>query len=191
VDAKMNAHTEPPASIVQAWLPKVCLALVSLMVCFLAIRAVSEAAPIEGVVIFNRQSRGHDDHVEFQDSELPPAGGIHHGEFQNCGIYRSPIESGRAVHSLEHGAVWITYNLDLPAADIASLEEKIREQEFLLLSPYPGQSSPVVLTAWGAQLGISSGDDERIDKFIARYLLGPRTPERGASCKGGFGTPVP
>lgn len=190
MDVRLDPQTEPPVSIVQTWLPRVCLALAFLMVSFLALRTVSEAATIEGAVIYNRQNRGHDDQIEIQNSELPPVGGIHHSQFQNCGVYRTPIESEKVIHSLEHGAIWITYDPELPAADIKYLEEKIRDQDFFLLSPYPGQSSPVVLTAWGAQLAISSVRDERMEHFFARFLLGPRTPERGASCNGGFGEPV-
>lgn len=191
MDVGLDPQKEPAVSTLQAWLTRICLALAFLMVCLLAIRFANEPATITDVVIFSRQSRGHDDHVESPNSELPPVGGIHHNLFQNCGIYRSPIESEKAIHSLEHGAVWITYEPDLPTAEIAYLQEKIRGQDYFLLSPYPGQRSPIVLTAWGVQLEIGSVDDERLDQFLARYLLGPNTPERGASCKGGFGKPLP
>lgn len=191
MDVEIDPQTEPPVSVIQAWLTGICLAFAFLIVSLLVIRFTNEPATIEGVVIFSRQTRGHDDHVESPNSELPAVGGIHHSQFQNCGIYRSPIESEKAIHSLEHGAIWITYAPDLPAAEIAYLQEKIRGQDYFLLSPYSGQRSPIVLTAWGVQLEISSVDDDRLDQFLARYLLGPKTPERGASCKGGFGKPLP
>lgn len=190
MDVGTDPQAQPPASITEAWFTRICLILAFLMVCLLAIRAVNEAATIEGVVVFNRQSRGHDDTIEIEHGGLPSVGGIHYSELQNCGIYRSPVESEKAVHSLEHGAIWITYDPELLAADITYLEEKIRGQDYFLLSPYPGQSSPVVLTAWGVQLEIGSVHDERVAPFFARYLLGARTPERGASCQGGFGKPV-
>ncbi len=87
---------------------------------------------------------------------------------------------------MEHGAVWITYQPDLPEADIVYLQDKVRGQEYLLLSPFPGQQSPVVLTAWGVQMETPSVRDKRIEQFIARYLLGPTTPERGAPCSSGL-----
>jgi hypothetical protein len=191
VGVRVDPQAESPASQSQARFTRICLALAFVMVVILAIRLAKRPATIEGVVVFNRQGRGHFDDVEFQTSELPPVGGVHSSLFQNCGIYRSPVETGMAVHSLEHGAVWITYDPELAAADVAYLETTVRDREYFLLSPYPGQPSPVILTAWGAQLEISSVHDERMDQFFARYLLGARTPERGASCDGGIGTPVP
>lgn len=191
----MNVATDPqthqPASTNQKRLARIWLLLAIGVVGIVALRSASEPAAIEGVVIFNRQSRGHDDHFETSTGGLPPVGGVHHNLFQNCGIYRHPIEPEKAVHSLEHGAVWITHRPDLPEADIALLRELIRGQDYFLLSPLPDQTSPIVLTAWGAQLQLNSIHDERLDQFIDRYLLGPLTPERGASCKGGFGDPLP
>lgn len=191
MEVRISPQSEPPDSAMQTWLVRVCLVLIFLLAGFLAIRETNKSASIEGVVVFSRQTRGHDDTFVSQRIDLPPVGGVHHNLFQNCGIYSSPIESEKAVHSLEHGAVWITYEPGLPAADIVYLQEKVRDQEYVILSPYPGQRSPVVLTAWGAQLLIDSGRDERVGQFLARYILGPATPERGASCMGGFGTPIP
>ncbi|MCP5096317.1 MAG: DUF3105 domain-containing protein, partial [Chloroflexi bacterium] len=51
-----------------------------------------------------------------------------------------------AVHSMEHGAVWITYQPDLPADEIIELQDLVRGQPFLLLSPYPDLRGPVVVT---------------------------------------------
>ncbi|NJK46019.1 MAG: DUF3105 domain-containing protein [Pleurocapsa sp. SU_196_0] len=44
----------------------------------------------------------------------PPTGGIHNAAWQNCGIYDQQIALENAVHSLEHGAVWLTYQLTCP-----------------------------------------------------------------------------
>src|SRR5512135_2125538 len=42
-------------------------------------------------------------------AQTPPAGGNHSTQWQNCGIYTAPVGNEYAVHSLEHGAMWITY----------------------------------------------------------------------------------
>jgi hypothetical protein len=147
--------------------------------------------PIEGVVQFPRPARGHDDTLVFETSEVPPAGGEHYNIWQNCGIYAEPIQTGNAVHSMEHGALWITYQPDLPEEQVSELAQLVRGETFLLLSPYPGQRSPVVLTAWGFQLEADSVNDGRIPDFIERYRLGPTTPELGGACTQGVGVPLP
>lgn len=146
---------------------------------------------IEGVVQVPRPARGHDDTLVFDGLELPPAGGEHFNVWQNCGIYAEPIQTGNAVHSMEHGAVWITYQPDLPADEIAALEQLVRGQTFLLLSPFPDQRSPIVLTSWGIQLELESASDRRVDNFIERYRLGSLTPELGGVCTQGVGVPLP
>ena len=145
---------------------------------------------IAGVVQFPRPSRGHEANLEIPFGELPPVGGNHDPAWQNCGIYDAPINTANAVHSLEHGAIWITYQPDLPAEQISAIEDAIRGQNFLVVSPYPEQRSPIVLTGWGVQLELDSLDDDRFDDFIEAYRVGPNTPERGASCTGGIGEPI-
>ena len=145
---------------------------------------------IAGVVQFPRPSRGHEANLEIPFGELPPVGGNHDPAWQNCGIYDAPINTANAVHSLEHGAIWITYQPNLPAEQISAIEDAIRGQNFLVVSPYPEQRSPIVLTGWGVQLELDSLDDDRFDDFIEAYRVGPNTPERGASCTGGIGEPI-
>ena len=41
-------------------------------------------------------------------------------------VYDAPIANEHAVHSLEHGAVWITYRPDLPADQVDKLAEQGR-----------------------------------------------------------------
>ncbi|MDQ5852171.1 MAG: DUF3105 domain-containing protein [Chloroflexota bacterium] len=125
-------------------------------------------------------------------AQIPPAGGPHNPVQQNCGIYDQPVRNENAVHSLEHGAVWITYRPDLPAADVERLRSLARGHSHVLLSPYPELPAPVVASAWGVQLKVDSASDPRLALFIDRYerVGGPETPEVGATCRGGIGTPV-
>ena len=145
---------------------------------------------LEGVVEFPRPSRGHEVNLDIPFGDLPPAGGVHDPVWQNCGIYEEPLVTPNVVHSMEHGAVWITYQPDLPADEVAAIQDAIRGQNFLVVSPYPEQRSPIVLTGWGVQLELDSPDDERFDTFIERYRVGPNTPERGAACTNGIGEPI-
>jgi hypothetical protein len=120
----------------------------------------------------------------------PPVGGEHNPVWQNCGYYSEPISDENAVHSLEHGAVWITYSPDLPQDEVELLRDTAEGQTFVLVSPREGLPSPVVASAWGKQLALESADDPDLEQFIGAYRQGPDTPEPGAACTGGIGQPV-
>ena len=156
---------------------------------FTNLKGPTPPEPIAGVVDHEHQERDHVDH-EVEAGNLPPVGGIHSPNWQNCGIYDEPINVENAVHSLEHGAMWLAYQQDLPQEDVESLRKLVRDEDYVLMSPYPALKSPVVLTAWEVQLELDSVEDGRIEEFVDRYQQGPTTPEPGASCRDGVGTPV-
>ncbi|MEZ4590886.1 MAG: DUF3105 domain-containing protein [Chloroflexota bacterium] len=104
-------------------------------------------------------------------------------------MYNTPVAGQFAIHSMEHGAVWVTYNPDLPADQIVALQSIANGDPYMLLNPYPNQTSPIVLTVWDRQLAVDSANDPRIDDFIDRYQQ-VRGPESGAGCSGGVGTPI-
>jgi hypothetical protein len=121
--------------------------------------------------------------IDYQ--EKPPLGGPHNVVWQNCAIYDVPIHNEHAVHSMEHGAVWITYRPDLPSEQVQALKA-IAADDFMLLSPYPGLDSPVVASAWNHQIRLDSATNPRLRQFIGEYKNNPdTTPEFGASCAGG------
>lgn len=145
---------------------------------------------ITGLIQYPRLTRGHELNLELPFGELPPAGGTHDPVWQNCGIYDEPLNSAHVIHSMEHGAAWITYQPDLPADQVAAIQDRFRGQTYIVISPYPEQRSPIVLTAWGVQLEVDDLNDRRVNQFIERYRLGPTTPERGAACTNGIGEPI-
>ena len=120
---------------------------------------------------------------------LPPSGGPHSEVWQSCGVYSSPVPTTQVVHSMEHGAVWITYRPDLPQSQVDTLVSQVRGHDYRLLSPMNDLDAPVVLTAWGLQLELNDVADPRLEQFLAKYTAGPQTPEPGAPCNGGAGTP--
>jgi len=125
----------------------------------------------------------------------PPAGGPHNPVWLNCGVYTQPVPNENAVHSLEHGAVWITYRPDLSLAKVLQLQQFVEshyqgDQRYLVLSPYPGLPAPVVVSAWGAQLRLEGPGDPRLAAFVAHFAGGGQGGEPGAPCTGGTGTPV-
>jgi hypothetical protein len=116
-------------------------------------------------------------------AQTPPAGGDHNPVPQDCAVYTVPIANEHAVHSLEHGAVWITYRPDLPAAQVAVLKAKVAGNSFRLMSPFPGLKTPISLQAWGRQIFVNSASDPKIDKFLSAYTQGPQAREQ-ATCQG-------
>jgi putative peptide zinc metalloprotease protein len=148
------------------------------------------AAEPDGVERFEVMERSH---VQLQVAypQTPPVGGMHAPTWQNCGFYDTPVANENAVHSMEHGAVWITYRPDLPNDQVDSLRQMAYGQSHVLVSPFPELSSPVVASAWGRQLRLDSADDPRLDPFVRVFQRGPQTPERGALCSGGVGDPTP
>ena len=123
--------------------------------------------------------------VDYEQS--PPVGGPHNPVWQNCGFYDQPVRDENAVHSLEHGAVWITYSPSLPQNQVDELRDIAESQSYILVSPYPDlpDNTPVVASAWGKQVGLDGADDPDLESFIRAYRQGPQTPEPGALCDGG------
>lgn len=144
---------------------------------------------VDGVVLYNNLPGQHSEAPQVYPQN-PPVGGIHSATWQNCGIYDQPVRSENAVHSLEHGAVWITYQPDLLADQVEQIRAVARGKPYLLVSPYPGLPKPVVASAWGVQLPLENASDPRLTLFAVRYAGGPQTPEPGATCEGGIGTPI-
>lgn len=119
-------------------------------------------------------------------SQTPPAGGKHSATWLNCGIYSKPVPNENAVHSLEHSAVWVTYDpKKISGTSLLELRKMI-PNTYAILSPYPGISTPVVLSAWGAQLKLTKFADPRFNSFLKIYRLSPSSPEPGAPCTGGL-----
>lgn len=152
---------------------------------------IEEAAarPVEGVEEFEDLTNNHvEGDVEY--AQDPPVGGDHNAVWQNCGVYPEPVAEENAVHSLEHGAVWITYDPDLPADQVELLTAEAANNNYILVSPREDLPSPVVLSAWGVQLQLDDASDERVGIFLQKYVRGEQTLEPGAPCSGGTGTPA-
>ncbi|MET7364362.1 DUF3105 domain-containing protein [Streptomyces sp. NPDC005566] len=118
----------------------------------------------------------------------PPVGGDHNPAWLNCDgvVYEKAVPNVNAVHALEHGAVWVTYNDKAADADVKKLAARVGSTPFSLMSPYEGQAGPIMLSAWGKQVTVDGADDRRVAQFFAKYVQGKQTPEPGAPCTGGI-----
>ena len=119
---------------------------------------------------------------------LPPVGGNHNGAWQNCqgNVYAEPIASEHAVHSLEHGAVWVTYRPDLPADQVDRLAGLVDGNDKLFMSPFPDLDAPISLQAWGYQLKVDNANDSRITDFIRALRVNASIEGPSARCDGGI-----
>jgi hypothetical protein len=148
--------------------------------------AGGEGRSIEGVQIYFNGTG----HVvgPVQYPETPPTGGEHNATWLNCGIYNEPVPNENAVHALEHGAVWVTYDPGLDAAQLETLKTHL-PSSYVVLSPYVGLPTPIVLSAWNTQLRVRDANDARIPQFFEEYWRSQHVPEPGALCSGGLDGP--
>ena len=144
-------------------------------------------AEITGVKTFENETAHIAGTVDYPQS--PPAGGPHNQVWLNCGVYDQPVPNENAVHSLEHGAVWVTYDADAVTGDDLATLKSYLPSTYVVLSPYEGLDSPVVLSSWNHQLALDSADDPRIAKFFEEYWRSADVPEPNALCSGGLDAP--
>jgi Protein of unknown function (DUF3105) len=144
--------------------------------------------PPEGVRTYPATSNSTDVELPISYEQDPPTNGDHATYWQNCGFYSSPVENEAAVHSMDHGAVWITYRPDLPAEQVEILRG-LAQEEYVLVSPYPNLYAPVVATAWRNQLDLTGANDARLRQFVDQFRLSATAPLSGNGCTGGRGEP--
>ncbi len=118
----------------------------------------------------------------------PPTNGKHSPLWQNCGFYSEPVGKATAVHSMDHGVVWISYRPDLPADQIEQLRP-YGDEEYVIVSPYPDLPAPVVATAWRNQIYLEGANDPRLREFVNQFRITELAPLSGNRCVGGVGRP--
>ena len=141
---------------------------------------------IEGVELFENTSNHVTTPVEY--AQTPPAGGEHNPIWLNCGVYTEPVPNENAVHSLEHGALWVTYDPSLADDELAALRAKL-PSSYVILSPFDGLPAPIVVSGWNSQLQVDDADDPRITAFFEEFWKSDLVPEPGALCTGGVDGP--
>jgi hypothetical protein len=150
--------------------------------------ATTQPVVIGEVRTFDVPSRDHSDEVQ-DYPQTPPVGGDHAPAWENCGFYETPIYKETGVHSMEHGAVWITFRADLPADQVAQIQT-LAQQPYTLASPWdPADGelpAPIVFSAWGAQVALDSLPAPAADSFLTTYRQSLDAPEPGAPCTGGL-----
>lgn len=150
-------------------------------------QAGSEGAVIEGVEEYSHVTEHVEGPVEYE--QTPPAGGEHNAIWLNCAVYTEPVPNENAVHSLEHGAIWVTYNPDdIAGGDLDTLKATL-PSSYVILSPYPDMDTPIAISGWNHQLKVDSADDARLGEFFEEYWRSQNVPEPNASCSGALDAP--
>ncbi|MDX1690608.1 MAG: DUF3105 domain-containing protein [Acidimicrobiia bacterium] len=155
------------------------IGLVAFITSDIAENPQGSADPPPGVEVVSIEAPAHTENPVAYSS-TPGAGGPHHPRWLTCQAYDEPVIEEMAVHTLEHGAIWIAYQPDLPEGDIEALEGLTRSSQ-VMSSPYPGLDVPVVLTAWARQLRMDTVDVDVADQFI-RAFRDATAPEANSSC---------
>jgi hypothetical protein len=147
-----------------------------------------DASTIEGggVESFSNSAGHVETAVTYE--QTPPAGGEHARAWLNCGVYDQAVPNENAVHSLEHGAIWVTYDPSIADAELDLLKSAL-PSSYVVLSPFEGIPAPIVLSGWNAQLQVDSADDPRIAGFFTEFWKSTNAPEDGAPCSGALDAP--
>lgn len=147
----------------------------------------ARGSAVEGVEEWEDLSRAHvpmDTRVNYE--MYPPAGGEHYDAWQNCGVYEEPLRTELAVHSQEHGAVWITHDPHLDRDEVQRLHDLYTPGEYIIVSPMEDLPAPVVASGWETRIQLDGADDPRIGPFLRQYVQSRDVPEPGAPCSGMF-----
>ena len=108
----------------------------------------------------------------YSDSGSPTTWGVHD-------IF---VQDEVLVHNLEHGGIAIHYDCSDPCPELVNqladlTNRAVREGLKVLLSPYPGMSNRIMLTAWTFMDGFDVYDEQRIVDFIQSHESSPNAPE--------------
>lgn len=100
----------------------------------------------------------------------PPTSGPHVPQLPGWGVQAQPIAKELQVHALEDAGVVINYRPDIDKATLDKLTALTNSYDKeVLLSPYPGLSNEIVLTAWTRMDKLDTFDQARITRFISAY----------------------
>lgn len=110
----------------------------------------------------------------------PPVGGPHFEQPVPPGIYAQPLPDGNAIHSLEHGIVWISYRPDLVSAKDLEVLTAVAQAHGrdVLMSPRPGNNAVASVVSWGRRLNLASPvSRQAIEAFVVTNV--DQAPEPG------------
>jgi len=137
----------------------------------IAFESEVKESSLEGKVEeFDIEGRDHvDSSVDVNYQTNPPTSGDHLAEAENWGIYQKEIDDKAAVHSMEHGGIWISYK-DISDEEIEILEGLGKKNsQSTVVSPRSANDSQIVIASWGKMMELDQVDEPLIQKYINNY----------------------
>jgi hypothetical protein len=110
----------------------------------------------------------------------PPVSGPHFPVWlPDGGAYDQPVQDGNALHNLEHGMVWISYNPELVSEEqIQTLRDFAEDRgDDVIVSPRPANAAPIIAASWLRILTLDAPDADVLEQFVRTNLN--RSPEPG------------
>ena len=147
---------------------------------------VDSVEEIDGIEVFDYAAGQEHVSSAVDYDQTPPVAGPHDGVWADCTgtVYEVDIRHENAVHSLEHGAVWITYDPEAVSEDDIALLAEVAEESGRMLSPYVGLDWPISVQSWNHQLKVDSAADPRIKQYADFMTFNAELfPEPGATCQ--------
>jgi hypothetical protein len=107
----------------------------------------------------------------------PPTSGPHYPRTADPGFYDQPVPEGYFVHSMEHGAIVLYYNPDLPDATKQQLKDLMTMLPFdgsgrvkLVIVPYTNMPTPLAIAAWKRLLLLNVYNFDEIRTFYQEWV---------------------
>ncbi|MDQ6673815.1 MAG: DUF3105 domain-containing protein [Chloroflexota bacterium] len=122
----------------------------------------------------------------------PPSSGVHFGTLPQAAEYRmydQPLNPGRWVHMLEHGAIVVLYRPDLCDATCVEQLGKFYDSaprsslvgvRHLAITPYQDMDHAIAVVAWGFVDEMDHMDTDRVTADFKSKVDASTAPERGA-----------
>lgn len=131
------------------------------------VEAVSLDGKVEEFEIEGRDHISPGTKVNYKTN--PPTSGGHLATTKKWGVYNKKIEDKMALHSLEHGGIWISYkNMDDESIKILEEIGKSNSQS-VIVSPRENNDNNLVVASWGKMMRLETVDKTLIQKYINTY----------------------
>lgn len=157
-----------------SWTGWLIILVPALLIIGLIVREIMRPRPGVGIPTQGNRHLQSVTETHIAYNSKPPTSGPHVGKAP-WGVSGSQIPDEVQVHNLEDGGVIVHYDpAQVSTSTMQALESVVQpyyiKGKNIILEPYAGMDSPIVLTAWTRLLKLSVADKIQIEQFINAYL---------------------